>query len=51
MPKWVSVGEGGTCECGSTDQVIKWKNKETGETRRVCVNCNDAAGAARRAGR
>lgn len=44
---WVIVSHGGTCECGGKEDVIKWKNTETGETVRVCGPCNEAAAAAR----
>lgn len=47
MSMWKHVGEGGTCECGSKDQVIKYKHADTGEVRRLCVNCEEAAAAVR----
>jgi hypothetical protein len=46
--KWKVRSHGGRCECGSTDDVIQYVHEDTGETRRLCVNCEDAAAAAQR---
>jgi hypothetical protein len=49
MPKrkWKIAGHGGRCGCGGTFDVTKYRHEDTGETRRVCADCEAAAAAAR----